>query len=403
MNARERVRAVLNHKIPDWVPCGLGGCETAGLHVLTYEKLQKSLGVEPKPPRMDTFMCNAVFEPELLKAMQGDILMLASPRMCRSPLLHTGVQGQWKNQQLWGHTISIPVKEHFSQRPDGTMVWESSPGKEICPPGSFFFDAPSATDLLQEFDYPDPEDYRPDDDFSDDFLRALEETARYWYEETDFCLSLGETITDLQYSPGGMIGGMVLMMEQPEVMQAYLQKAVDAALKQITLLEQAVGKYVDILCIAHDFGDNQGVTIGDELWRRIYKPYYRQLFQGWHARTGMKINLHTCGSVSSILEDLVACGLDIYNPVQTSAKGMTPEELKKRFGDRLIFYGGGYDCQLLPHDTPAQEVYQKVRQVVGTFKQGGNYIFAGVHNLPADVPQAHLEAMLAAWRDERVY
>ena len=39
MNSRERVRAVLNHQIPDRIPNGLGGCEDAGLHVVLYDKL----------------------------------------------------------------------------------------------------------------------------------------------------------------------------------------------------------------------------------------------------------------------------------------------------------------------------------------------------------------------------
>ena len=84
MNSRERVRAVLAHKIPDRVPNGLGGCETAGMHIVAYDKLQRVLGCDPKPPRMDTFMVNAVFEEPVIKAMDGDIILLDSPRMCKS-------------------------------------------------------------------------------------------------------------------------------------------------------------------------------------------------------------------------------------------------------------------------------------------------------------------------------
>lgn len=61
MTSRERVRNVLNHRLPDRVPNGLGGCETVGLHMLAYDNLQTVLGVERKPPRLDTFMTNAVF------------------------------------------------------------------------------------------------------------------------------------------------------------------------------------------------------------------------------------------------------------------------------------------------------------------------------------------------------
>jgi uroporphyrinogen decarboxylase len=125
-----------------------------------------------------------------------------------------------------------------------------------------------------------------------------------------------------------------------------------------------------------------------------------KLFQGWHERTGMKINLHTCGSVETILADLIECGLDIYNPVQISAHKMTPESLKSRFGEKLTFWGGDYDAQMMKGCT-YDEVYAHVSRNLNIFKQEGGHIFSGVHNLPADLPEDHLRAMLDAWRKER--
>ena len=104
-------------------------------------------------------------------------------------------------------------------------------------------------------------------------------------------------------------------------MREFLDKCADAGLKQIELLDQAVGKYVDILSVAHDLGDNRGVTIGAGLWREIYKDAYRKYFRGWRKRTNMRVNLHSCGSVAEILPDLIECGLEVLNPVQTSGAG----------------------------------------------------------------------------------
>ena len=168
-------------------------------------------------------------------------------------------------------------------------------------------------------------------------------------------------------------------------------------------MDQAVGKYVDILSIAHDFGDNRGVTIGDDLWREIYKPHYKKLFQGWHDITNMKINLHSCGSIVSIMEDLIECGVDIINPVQTSAAGMGVEMLKAQFGERVIFYGGAYVAQLIAKNMTYEEVYSAVCKNIKVLGKGGNYIFAGVHNLPADMPECHIKAMLDAFYDTKKY
>ncbi|MBE6711094.1 MAG: hypothetical protein E7579_08255 [Ruminococcaceae bacterium] len=402
MTSRERVRAVLNHQLPDRVPNGLGGCETEGLHIVAYDNLQKVLGLERRPPRLDTFMTNAVFEEPVIRAMDGDIILLASPNMCRSELRGNNIADQWKIQELWGRTFSIPARDFFHTEPDGTVVWESA-GNAICPANTFFFDHPGATDLMADFAVPDPDKFHPRDTLPDEMLRHLEDAARDLYERTDLSICLGESITDLQVAPGGMIGSMVLMMEEPDVMRALLQKCVDAALKQIRLLDQAVGKYVDILSVAHDFGDNRCVTIGDELWRSIYKPYYKQFFQGWQSITDMKVNLHSCGSVASIMGDLIECGVQVFNPVQTSAANMSAASLKERFGKDVIFWGGAYDAQLIPQSAAYDEVYAAVSANIRTLGAGGNYIFAGVHNLPATMPEHHLKAMIDAYRDSRAY
>jgi uroporphyrinogen decarboxylase len=401
MTSRERVRAVLDKKVPDKVPSGLGGCETAGLHVLTYDKLQSVLNVPRRPPRVDTFMFNAVFELPMLEAAGCDILLLASPRMCKSRLWGYGYETEWKEQTFWNKTFRISVKDSFSTLPDGTYVWDTG-GGAVCPPGSVFFDAPPRpTNLSAGFEYISPDDYNPPMELDQTLLRSLEETARLMYEETGYSICMGETITDLQVSPGGMMGAMVLMLEQPEVFKAFLQKSLDSGLSQLKMLEQAVGKYADILSIAHDFGDNKCVTIGAPLWREIYKPFYMKLFTGWKKTTKMKINLHSCGSVESILGDLIECGLEIYNPVQVSANNMNAGSLKVRFGDRLIFWGGGYDAQMFCPEDSYEKVYEAVGKQINTLKQGGGYIFSGVHNLPSEVPGHHLKAMLDAFRDNR--
>ena len=40
------------------------------------------LGTPWQPPRLDTFMTNAVFEEPVIQAMDGDIILLASTNMC---------------------------------------------------------------------------------------------------------------------------------------------------------------------------------------------------------------------------------------------------------------------------------------------------------------------------------
>jgi uroporphyrinogen decarboxylase len=191
------------------------------------------------------------------------------------------------------------------------------------------------------------------------------------------------------------------MATDPDACHAFLDKAVDAALAQLKQLDQAVGKYCCMLAIADDIGDTRGVTIGPDMWRQIYKPHYKRLFTEWHKITDMKVNLHCCGAVSEILDDFVDCGVDIFNPVQISGNNMEPAKLKERVGDKLIFYGGVADAVLMKPQMTEDEVYEQVKANIEAFSKGGGYIFAGVHNLPGDLPESHLRAMMEAYRDMR--
>ncbi len=105
--------------------------------------------------------------------------------------------------------------------------------------------------------------------------------------------------------------------------------------------------------------------------------------------------------MGELIPDFIASGFDILNPVQITAAGMIPATLKERYGDRLVFWGGGVDTQrTLPFGTPAQ-VREQVRQSLETFGRGGGYVFAAVHNVQAGVPVENLLALFEAVRDFR--
>jgi uroporphyrinogen decarboxylase len=93
--------------------------------------------------------------------------------------------------------------------------------------------------------------------------------------------------------------------------------------------------------------------------------------------------------------DLIDVGVDILNPIQTSAQGMDPAALKREFGQQLIFHGGIDVQQILPFATP-ERVREEVKRIVAILGQGGGYIFAPSHNIQADVPPQNVLAMYEA-------
>jgi uroporphyrinogen decarboxylase len=400
MTSRERMRALYAGEPVDKIPNGLGACETAGMHMLTYERLKEVLGVSDPTSRMCTFMCNAIFEPSVIDAMDGDMILLNS-QMCSAPFRGPLAEGRWKDQALWGTTVQVPNEWNFRTEPDGTVWWE--PHSMVCPPGGFYFDWPpdrdSHTELPDLDNQPSPDDFNPSMDVPEERLREMEEIAKWLYETTDYSIVIGESISDLQSKPGGLQAWWMRMVAEPNACHAFLDKMVEASLSQLRQIHDAVGKYCDAMIIADDIGDTRGVTCGPDLWRDIYKPHYSRLWTEWKTITPIKSMLHCCGSVVDILGDFAEGGLGIFNPIQVSANNMAPEDLAERFGADLIFYGGALDAVVTPAWKSADEVYEQAKRVIKAFSSKGRYIFAGTHNLPPETPAAHLEAILRAYNE----
>ena len=103
--------------------------------------------------------------------------------------------------------------------------------------------------------------------------------------------------------------------------------------------------------------------------------------------------MHTCGSVRSLLPDLIEAGLDIYNPVQFSAANMDLKELKSDFGKDLVFWGGGVNTQSTLRDGTPQQVRDEVNKIIDILAPGGGFVFTTVHNIQEDVPPENFWAM----------
>jgi uroporphyrinogen decarboxylase len=400
MTSRERVDRMLARLPVDRVPNGLGGCETAGMHCAAYDRLKRVLKVEDSRNRMCTFMTNAVFERSVLEAMEGDVILLGTG-MCPARLWGVGTEPGWKTINIWDVDIEVPAEWSFRKDPDGTWWW----GESMSPPGGYYFDSPLASsvgsDSILNEENPSPDDYNPRHEMPQELLERLASDAKWLWQNTRYAIACGEFISDLQGILGNLQSWWMRMVSDPAACHEFLGKCVDASLAQLRQLDRAVGKYCSLLMIADDMGDARGITIGPDTWREIYKPHYHRLFTEWHRITDMKVCLHSCGSMSPILADLIECGVDIYNPVQISADNMSPEDLKQKFGDKLVLYGGAYDAIKYAGETSEDAVYNAVRENIMSLGRGGGYLFAGVHNLPGNLPENHIRAMLCAYRDVR--
>jgi len=142
-------------------------------------------------------------------------------------------------------------------------------------------------------------------------------------------------------------------------------------------------------------GTMQGPLISPNLYREMVKPYQKRLWGFIRGRTKAALFVHSCGSISKLIPDLIEMGVDIVNPVQVSAKDMDTQRLKREFGEKITFWGGIDTHHVLPFGSP-QDVEKEVRKRILDLAPGGGYVLTAVHNIQPGVPPENVCRMYEA-------
>jgi uroporphyrinogen decarboxylase len=189
----------------------------------------------------------------------------------------------------------------------------------------------------------------------------------------------------------GLENILVDCIADPDLVDALQERFVSFFIEDFYRTLEASGRRIDVFWALTDLGTQDRLIMGREMMQRwIFAPL-RRMAGVVHAE-GVKLMFHSCGAVREAIPDLIACGVDILNPLQPAARGMEPEGLKRDFGDRLAFHGG-IDIQfLLPRGRP-EEVASQTARVAGILGRGGGWILAPSHNIQPDVPTANILAM----------
>lgn len=159
----------------------------------------------------------------------------------------------------------------------------------------------------------------------------------------------------------------------------------------LTLLNEFADVPSDAIMMGDDWGDQRGVILGPERWRRFYKPCYARIFDAIHAQ-GKQAIMHCCGSMADIIPDLIEIGLDVLESVQPEAAGMNPYGLKRMWGDRMTFWGGLGTQQTIPFGTP-DEIRAEIRHLRREMSRGGGYILAPAKSLRPETPTENAVAV----------
>lgn len=382
MNSRQRIQMALSHKEPDRVPFDLGATVLTSIHVKAYRNLREYLGLPPVEPRIvDIFQQIVVVDDDVRQRLKVDVRDVA-PRSSATFRVDVKDMGEYVYfYDEWGIGWKMPK--------DDGLYYD-------------MFDHPLAKAQtpadLEGYPWPDPLDPAR--------FVGLRERAQHAAEVEGHAVFLGGLCAGIMEMAAWMRGFDNYFADfgsNQELLVALMEKAMELKMAYWEKALAEVGDHVDVVGEADDFAGQFRMLISPAMYRRLCKPLHRRLFDFIHARTKAKIFFHSCGSIRPVIPDLIEIGVDVLNPIQVSATGMDSAELKREFGNDIVFWGGAVDTQRVLGDGTPQEVRDEVRRRIEDLAPGGGFVFATVHNIQGNVPPQNIMAMWETLQEYGIY
>jgi uroporphyrinogen decarboxylase len=325
MTKREVIRTVLSGGRPPYVPWSMGFTKEA------KEKLQKH------------FSCDDVEVP-----LQNHLVKLGSDIGFFNDI------GNDRVQDVFG------------------VVWDRSVDKDIGNVVGCVLPAPT----LDGYEFPDPLDHR--------FFENIP-TQIGRFSDRFRVFQIGFSLYERAWTLRGMENLLMDFHDHPGFAHELFRAIADYNIAQAL---EALKYDIDAVYFGDDWGQQRGLQMGPRTWREFILPQLRRMY-GVVRDSGKFVMIHSCGDVDELFDDLVAAGLNCFNPFQPEV--MDVHALLPRYRGRLSFHGGLSTQKTLPFGSP-DEVRQATRRLLELGSDGG-YIFAPAHDVEGDVP---LENMLAA-------
>ena len=390
LTSRDRVRRALNHEETDRVPVDFGASRITGIAAIAYKNLLRHLGRQEDIRVYDIKQQLAQPSVEMINRMGADVVQLNRLGPTSGmPFLEID---QWKPGRLTdGSPCLVPANYAESARPDGTL--EIRHAGQLCAwraPESFYFDvcyaplahAETPADV-DAFVWPDPWTEREE--------QWLKQEVQRLHQGTDKALFAGLpmfvcSFFELSLVLWGFENFMMKLATERDLVEHWFDVKLAHDLAILEKFLAVAGPYIEAIQMNDDLGTQESLQISPRLYRELIKPRQRQWIEFVKARTPAKVFIHCDGAIEPLLPDFIEIGIDVINPLQTSARGMDPQIIKQKYGRDLAFWGGGVETQTtLPFGT-MEDVRREVRERMKLLSQGGGYVFAPIHNIQPDIP-----------------
>lgn len=328
MTKKERVKAAMNHQETDFVPFQMD-CLSAA-----ERKLKEYYGVTDLPDIIGNHI--AMFEPSYYSLFTEE------------------------------HLDNNKFRDAFG------ATWELKPNEDI----GTVIEYPLKEATLENYQFPDPEK-----------VMELDEIPSFIEKNNDRFIigAIGFSL----YERAWILRGIEPVLQDFLMNQSFIEELFDKIIDFNLAITKRLCRFpIDAFHYGDDWGQQHGLIMGADLWRKIFKKRLRILYDAVHA-AGHPVSIHSCGDITEIIPDLIEIGVNMITPLQ--AEALDFRFLKKEYGRDLTFWGGISTQKTLPFGTP-EDVRKEIRQTLKILGKGGGYILAPSHELQKDVP---LENMLA--------
>jgi len=370
MSPRERILTAINHKEPDRIPIDFGSSHVSTIHVKPYEELKKYYNIESENKIAHKMLQVVIPDERLMELFGSDTrgIFLEPPDNWNDVDLGNGC---YKDQ--WGIFRKMPEDGYYYDQ------------IEPFPLGK--------TDLsykdIDNYNWPDPHDSGR--------YRYLREKALEHKRKGDYALVLnfGASFVHRAQYLRSTVKWYEDLILQPDLAGYLMDRILDYFIELGKHVFEEVGDLIDIVAIGDDLGTQRSLQISPKLFREILKPRYKRLIDFIKEESNAYINFHSCGSIVLIINDLIEIGVNIINPVQTSAMGMESKRLKSEFGDKITFCGAIDTQDVLPNGSK-EDVKKEVKDKIRDLGSDGGYILAATNNIQPDVPIENIITLFSA-------
>ena len=375
MTSRERVQAVLNHKIPDQVPVIIGVSNATGIKMAPYKAIKKLVGIDAP----DEYIYDW---PELGSARVDETTLKR---------LHSDVRG------IHDRLPEAIARRNQTRPAHSNFIDDWGSGQKEIEEGVWY---PGVHPLAGATTIQEVDAYTNWPDMNDPYRVAhVKAQAQKLAAENQYAIMATPWLMfpfERAHAMQGLDKFLYNMAVEKDFSKYLLEKIYGYCKILMGHFLDELGDNVDIIKIGDDLGTQESLLISPKMYREFLKPIHADFVSFIKQRSKAKVFFHTDGDVFNLIEDFIEIGVDILNPIQTSAGRMSNlAELKARYGRRIVFCGGIDTQRILPTGTPA-EVRDEVKRVIQVLGEGGDYMLASVHTIMNEVPAENILAMVDA-------